>query len=280
MRTHLLVDVPLAASAIAACPSLGWPAPAAAGALALAMHAWGVLDPRSSLYLPVWWRLPPSSTGCALTFDDGPNPGVTDALLDRLGAAGLQATFFLIGAHVRRHGALVRRMRAEGHGIGLHSDSHSRWFNCWGPRHLARDIEACAAAIADATGTAPPRLFRPPVGLKNPMVGVMVQRLDLVAVTWSARGRDTGGAGLERILRRLEPRVRPRAILLLHDGHEPSRPASRASCLAVVDRLAARMRERALACEVLGCSAAGLTGCQVSAAGAATPAPAAGTPAR
>ncbi len=250
VRGHLLVDVPLAALAIASAPAVGWLAPAAAAACAAAMHAWGVADPRSSLYMPVWWRLPRGCKELALTFDDGPNPEVTPRLLDALARQGLSATFFLIGAHVARHPELARRIRAAGHAIGLHSHSHSRWFNCWGPARLAADLADCQAAISDATGEPPPTLFRPPVGLKNPMVGATSLRMGLCAVTWSARGRDTTTADPARIIARLAPALRPRAIVLLHDGHEPGRAGDRSACVAVVEALGGRLR----ACGIAACA--------------------------
>ncbi|MGH2832082.1 MAG: polysaccharide deacetylase family protein, partial [Solirubrobacteraceae bacterium] len=58
--------------------------------------------------------------GYALTFDDGPHPQGTPAVLEILARAGVQATFFLVGEQVRRDRALVREIADGGHGIGLH----------------------------------------------------------------------------------------------------------------------------------------------------------------
>jgi peptidoglycan/xylan/chitin deacetylase (PgdA/CDA1 family) len=246
MRGHLLVDVPLAAAAIALSTEFGWPAIAGAAALSTAIHSWAVIDPRSSLYMPVCWRLPRSSPGLALTFDDGPNPEITPRLLDLLGARGQRATFFVIGEHVRRAPELLRRMLSEGHAIGLHSDSHSRLFNCWPPGLVRRDLERCGAAIADATGQPPPRLFRPPVGLKNPVVGHVCSQMKLRTITWTARGRDTHSPAPEVVLARLRPALAPGSIVTLHDGCEPRRPRERASCLEVVGRLCDELDARSL----------------------------------
>lgn len=243
VRGHLLIDVPLAATGLACVPEFGWGAFAAAAGAASVLHTWAVIDPRCGLYMPVTWRLRADAPGCALTFDDGPNPEVTPRLLDALAAAGARATFFVVGSHVRAQPALVRRIRAEGHALGLHSDTHSRRFNCWGPWRVRRDLEACGAAIADATGEAPPRLFRPPVGLKNPIVGHVSLTLGLRTVTWSARGRDARSADPEAVARRLDPAIRPGAILVMHDGHEPGRPGTRDACVGAIERLAPRLRE-------------------------------------
>ena len=60
-----------------------------------------------------------------LTFDDGPEPGRTEEILDILDSRGAKAVFFLIGSRVGGNEALVRRMLAEGHRVGIHSWSHS-----------------------------------------------------------------------------------------------------------------------------------------------------------
>ena len=58
----------------------------------------------------------------ALTFDDGPDPVWTPHVLDALAATGARATFFPIAPSAGRHPALIARMLAEGHAIGLHCE--------------------------------------------------------------------------------------------------------------------------------------------------------------
>lgn len=234
IRPHLLVDAPLIGGALSLAVAGPPLAALAFGAGLLAFQAWAAVHPRAAWFLPVHARLPVGSAACALTFDDGPHPEVTPRVLDLLAAHGQRATFFVVGMHARAHGGLLRRIRAEGHALGLHSDTHHRAFNCWGPGAVRRDLERCAQAVADATGEAPPRLFRPPVGLKNPIVASVVQRLALVTVTWSARAWDTAGAPPGRIAARLVAGARPRAIVLLHDGHEPAHPGDRAATAAAL----------------------------------------------
>lgn len=59
-----------------------------------------------------------------LTFDDGPNPGITDKFLDLLSDYGIKATFFVIGANAKRNPQIMQRMIAEGHIVGNHSMTH------------------------------------------------------------------------------------------------------------------------------------------------------------
>ncbi|MEO0495462.1 MAG: polysaccharide deacetylase family protein, partial [Actinomycetota bacterium] len=58
----------------------------------------------------------------ALTFDDGPCQGSTEALLDSLGELGVPGTFFCVGDNVRANPEIIRRQLAEGHCVGSHSD--------------------------------------------------------------------------------------------------------------------------------------------------------------
>ena len=62
----------------------------------------------------------------ALTFDDGPNPPVTDQILDILAQREVRATFFPIGRWVERWPQAFARMVAAGHVIGNHSYQHDR----------------------------------------------------------------------------------------------------------------------------------------------------------
>src|SRR6185436_5040101 len=73
------------------------------------------------------WHMPRTTPPTIyLTYDDGPNPSTTPALLDALAREGARATFFLIDAHVTDETApIIRRMFADGHAVALHSGN--RW---------------------------------------------------------------------------------------------------------------------------------------------------------
>lgn len=63
----------------------------------------------------------------ALTFDDGPNPATTPRILDTLRARGIKATFFLLGSKAKANPSLVQRIKAEGHVIASHSQTHKNF---------------------------------------------------------------------------------------------------------------------------------------------------------
>jgi peptidoglycan/xylan/chitin deacetylase (PgdA/CDA1 family) len=97
-----------------------------------------------------------------LTFDDGPNPQHTPALLDLLRAHGAQSSFFLIGREAERYPQLVERIVAEGHRLGNHSYSHPVFSGLPLSKQLA-EIERTDQILASFDGARVHR-FRPPRG--------------------------------------------------------------------------------------------------------------------
>jgi peptidoglycan/xylan/chitin deacetylase (PgdA/CDA1 family) len=97
--------------------------------------------------------LPLGPKEVVLTFDDGPNPGTTERVLDALKRECVRATFFLIGKHAESHPELVRRTFAEGHTIGNHSYSHP-WLSQIMPARAQAEIDRGFAAIQAALGPA------------------------------------------------------------------------------------------------------------------------------
>lgn len=155
----------------------------------------------------------------ALTFDDGPDPAATPALLELLRRENVKATFFLIGRRVEAHPEIALRIAEEGHLIGNHSQNH-RWSNTFtGPAAIAREMTDAQDAIERATGVVP-RFYRPPVGLTTPHYYTALRRVGLRLVGWNVRPFDTinaPGVVVERVLRW----VGPGSIILLHDASSP-----------------------------------------------------------
>lgn len=157
----------------------------------------------------------------ALTFDDGPDPRSTPALLDLLREARIEAAFFCIGARVAAHPELTARIAREGHLVENHSYHHSHLTNFFSERRLRLELERTQGAIGRLAGVAP-TYFRPPMGLSNPRVFRAARAAGLKVVGWTARGFDTRVVEPERIVKRIVRAVEPGAILLLHDGNVPA----------------------------------------------------------
>lgn len=184
--------------------------------LAAVLLVRGSASVRASWYLRMRCRARRAGRRVALTFDDGPDPQRTPAVLDLLARQGVRATFFVVGARAEAHPELVRRMVAEGHVVGNHSYTHSWRFPF---RSLGRTMEELCRTgevLHRITGRQP-RLFRPPFGVTNPTIARAVRRLGLDPVGWSIRSLDTMGQSPERVAARILRRLHPGAVILLHD---------------------------------------------------------------
>lgn len=195
-------------------PILEWAAGlAVAGAAGLS--AWAAVSPWSQLFGPVLSRAD-SPRAMALTFDDGPNPALTPALLDLLERYGARGTFFMIGRHVRAHPELAAELVARGHAVGNHTDTHPNllWLS---PRRIREELDRCQDSLQNATGVSP-RWMRPPYGFRGPQLAPVLRQGGWAGMAlWSRAMFDWKPQPPEPMLRRLG-RARAGEILLMHDG--------------------------------------------------------------
>lgn len=175
----------------------------------------------------------------ALTFDDGPTPDVTPKVLAVLREKDVKATFFWIGRQVERQPETARLVSREGHAIGNHTDSHPSLFCFLTPRRLQHEIERAQHTIIGVTGV-PPRVFRPPVGLRHPLLEVSLKRAKLKLMLWQIRTYDTRSTTADALCARVLDRIQPGAIVLLHDRPSAGSNAMLDALPAVIDELRAR----------------------------------------
>jgi peptidoglycan/xylan/chitin deacetylase (PgdA/CDA1 family) len=178
-----------------------------------------------------------------LTFDDGPHPEGTPAVLEALAAGGASATFFLAGEQVVQRPALAAEIVAAGHRVALHCFQH-RNFMRLSPRRARDDLARGAAAIEDATGVAVTQ-FRPPLGYLTAAALSFARAQDWEVVLWKRIGYDwRPSATAERIARRVTRGLRGGEIIVLHDADFYSFPgawrATAGSLPLVFERLKAR----------------------------------------
>jgi peptidoglycan-N-acetylglucosamine deacetylase len=137
-------------------------------------------------------------------------------VLDALDAAGLTATFFVVGEQLARHHAIAREARARGHELALHGATH--------PRHpelspaAARDEIARAVGAFEAATGERATLFRPPYGLFSEHSYEACERLGLEPVYWSAWGLDWEPLPAARIVELVARDLAPGAVIVLHDS--------------------------------------------------------------
>jgi len=202
------------------------------------------------------WRvtsLAGSTPTVYLTFDDGPNPSWTPALLDVLREQNARATFFLIDGHITLDSeAVVKRIADEGHAIGLHSGD--RWLMLRGSDAMKATVDAAATRIRTITSSEPRHLFRPHGGWRSLSMygGLREAGYTLTGWSWGMwdfnwwRGREP-----EPLAARLARDASAGSIIVIHDGHHINPRADRGYSVETVGLLIPRLRARGFALDTL-----------------------------
>jgi peptidoglycan/xylan/chitin deacetylase (PgdA/CDA1 family) len=166
--------------------------------------------------LGIEMRVDADGGAVALTFDDGPHPQGTPAVLEVLREHSATATFFLAGEQVVLRPALVAEIVAAGHRVELHCHRHRNLLRL-SPRAFLEDAERARVAIEDAGGQAVTD-YRPPYGIFSAAT-LRVARRHWRPVLWSRWGRDWDRrATAESIARRASAGIVAGDIVLLHDA--------------------------------------------------------------
>jgi peptidoglycan-N-acetylglucosamine deacetylase len=186
-----------------------------------------------------------TATGVALTFDDGPHPEGTPAVLEVLARTGARATFFVIGEQVRRRPEMLARTVQAGHAVALHGDRHRLQLRL-SAAAVAEDLARGVAAIEDAIGITP-AWHRPPFGIYSPAGLRAVRSAGLDPLLWSRWGRDwrkwtTPGAIAARATRS----VIGGDVILLHDADFYSARNSHRRTADALELIATELKRRRL----------------------------------
>ncbi len=193
------------------------------------------------------WRMPATDPPTVyLTFDDGPNPDATPALLDTLARHNVHATFFVIDKHLTLETApIVRRAFEEGHAVALHS--HTRTLMFHNPAYLATTLQEAAARLEVLTGHAPCRAFRPHGGNRSVPMLMGAARAGYRVIGWGWMLWDFNWfrrRTADDLVSRLADHVSPGDIIVIHDGHHENPRADRQYAVETVDRLIPELRVR------------------------------------
>ncbi|WP_320669414.1 polysaccharide deacetylase family protein [Patulibacter defluvii] len=231
----------LAGTSVAA--GVGWALPALAPLLPRVAGALG---------LPRRLDLPGA---VAVTFDDGPHPRGTPAVLEALREQGATATFFCVGEQVRRTGSLLAEVVAAGHAVAIHGDRH-RLLLRRSPGAVRDDLDRAAETIGAVAGDALLPVHRAPYGIYAHPAIADLRRRGWRPLLWSRWGHDwRGDATAASIAAEVSRDLTAGDVLLLHDADDYSDPGSWRATAAALPRVLERI------------AAAGLVTAPVPAAG-------------
>ena len=182
----------------------------------LAIQAYGSAVLSAQFFLPVKFRGDSRSKNIALTFDDGPIAGQTEAILEVLNSRQVTAAFFCIGNRVKSNPDLLRRIHQAGHIIGNHSYWHKPTFDLQTAYAMEKELAETDQSIVNAIGLTP-ALFRPPYGVTNPMLAKAVKKRGYKTIGWSVRSFDTVIKDGNTLMERITKSLKGGDVILLHD---------------------------------------------------------------
>jgi peptidoglycan/xylan/chitin deacetylase (PgdA/CDA1 family) len=185
----------------------------------------------------------------ALTFDDGPDPRTTPAVLDRLDELGWPATFFCVGSLAEREPDLVAEVLRRGHQVETHGYQHEHHM-LRTPRWITRDLRAATRVMADL-GVAS-TYYRPSFGQLTGTTVAAARALGLETVLWSAWGREWTTSDHRRVAQNVAGGLDGGAIVLLHDSDEFGPAGMWRVGLRALDLVADELERRALEPVTLG----------------------------
>ena len=175
----------------------------------------GAEEPSAEVIDRPVWRVSTDEKLIALTFDDGPHPHFTDAVLGVLAKYDVKATFFEIGRNIELYPDVTRRVVADGHELGNHTYHHPHLSRI-SDEALLGELASCGSAAEKTVGAAPV-LFRPPEGARTPARCKLLGEQGYRQILWSVDTNDWRGHSAEEIGRTVLRSVKAGDIVLMHD---------------------------------------------------------------
>ncbi|MDM1367480.1 polysaccharide deacetylase family protein [Myroides marinus] len=191
------------------------------GLLWVGMLAWGAFDIRLNIFVKaISSKRNERQKRIAITFDDGPTL-FTPMVLELLSKYNAKATFFCIGNQVQQYPSILQQTLAEGHLIGNHTQTHTTRMGFLSADEVYQEIILAEQTIQNTIGIRP-MWYRPPFGVTNPKIAKALSKTDYKIAGWNIRSLDTVIEKEQRIFERIKHKIKPGAIILLHDTTERS----------------------------------------------------------
>ncbi|MFH8566312.1 polysaccharide deacetylase family protein [Streptomyces sp. NPDC017988] len=161
-------------------------------------------------------RLDRHDRSMVLTFDDGPDPRYTPAILRILRQYGVRAMFFVCGEMAADNQDLLREMADDGHLIGNHTWNHPLLPKL-SRAAMRRQMESTCDVIEHVTGEAP-AWFRAPYGAWNRNAFQLGAEYGMEPLAWTVDTLDWTEPGARAIVRRVHAGAAPGVVVLSHDA--------------------------------------------------------------
>lgn len=155
---------------------------------------------------------------CSISFDAAWGNEQTETLLDILDEHDVKSTFFLVGDWVESYPQSVKEIALRGHDVGNHSDTHAHMAQL-SKEEQKEEIESCNDKIKAITNK-DVTLFRPPYGEYDNSLVLNCKELDMYCTQWNIDSLDWKNPSVNDMVQRIEKKLCPGSIILLHNGAE------------------------------------------------------------
>jgi peptidoglycan/xylan/chitin deacetylase (PgdA/CDA1 family) len=163
------------------------------------------------MYPSFTWQMPSTEKALYLTFDDGPHPTITPVVLNLLADFNAKATFFCIGDRAKRYPDIMKRIVAEGHSIGNHTQHH---VNGW-----KSSVSVYTEEIHQASRLIASKLFRPPYGRIKRKQAKVLENEGYKIIMWTILSADFDHSlNKEECASRVTSHIDKGNIYLFHDS--------------------------------------------------------------
>jgi peptidoglycan/xylan/chitin deacetylase (PgdA/CDA1 family) len=183
---------------------------------------------------PPLYRGAPTENTIALTFDDGPKPGVTELLVNVLKQENVAGTFFVIGRHAAANPGLIKLISDSGFEIENHTYTHSN-LTLLSSASVERELLKTIAAVQSATGKRM-KYFRPPGGNLSPEVTKVAAQWGLTPCMWTVTADALEYGNGSQLVDFVVKHAQPGGIIILHNG--------RMTTVEALPRIIAGLRQR------------------------------------
>ena len=156
-------------------------------------------------------NIPSHHKNIYLTFDDGPEDGITEFVLSELDKYGFKATFFCRGDNAEKHPELLQLLRDKGHAIGNHTYGHLHAYDS--------SAQEYAVDVAKADAILNTRLMRPPHGSLSFRAWWKIRKYKIVYWALNSEDSSLGSFNYAQAINHLKSKTSPGDVILFHFCH-------------------------------------------------------------
>ncbi|WP_439129668.1 polysaccharide deacetylase family protein [Polaribacter sp.] len=170
------------------------------------------------------WRFSIEKKEIYLTFDDGPTPEITQFVLDELNKYNAKATFFCIGKNIKNQPAIFKRIIAEKHSVGNHTQNHLNGWKTSKKEYVDNFLECDSIISSTVEKPQKKQLFRPPYGKLKKKQAEKILKKGYKIIMWSVLSADFDTSiTKEECLENVLQNTTNGSIVVFHDSVKASK---------------------------------------------------------